>query len=855
MSINPFLSFTAMTNDVYCIWKCNNALFSTSFDSVDLFDALHNLDDAKEKKKKMEKIGHGLSISPVNRSNEDFLLIEAIAIVKYFHSQQGRLLQVDMHQFNAQYPEFENMNAHEKQELLEYHNVMTAATQIIPAKWNYNHLIDLTARICEGAKREDGSIVRYVTGSGAKESTKHRILIYERVGGVTKKKRPPRHFDVLMGILRQRSDPSNSKPLQHEPSDSSTSSAIAKAHMDVPIRESSYTACPVNNLVVNTQASQNELGLTIQTKSLSKTSLDRSPSDIIRSASITSTKAAELDNVPLFDYMHDDQSFTFLDTPSMQGFSLSQHSTYTPSGDTRHHISITENVLNDQTQDMNAEQHAHHATVFPPPIKSEGPSAGTSLSSSAPTSIPPSNAPLLAHASSVSSNVSSSSDGSESSTKNKRGKKRKAEAEVSDPALGKPPTRAEKERYDIIVSKLSNFSFQKEAGNKHFIKDVLQPKLKELDILVKHISDPKDGTNKLKSFATSLGVEPLSRFNDQFLIVEAAMILLLSSRQDRQYLVIDEDAFLKDFPEFTSSNEVATLLKYRNMMAAALEIIPAKWNSNHLLDVITRIVEGKEQKYITGGGATKQTKRRLDIYLKLGAIEKKVKFYNTALDYLNAGQPIIATESSSAAGDRGKSKSKSKKKKGKSSSSSSKGGGYGHDHHDEVLSQFQQAMDAPSLKLKVKEESYPHPSIPDITVNTKEYSDDLSLISCKATTVSREGTDAMSGAPYSFELARGVSISSTGGFEIFDNFDILADDDGGVNYSGNEEVTDMLHDCGVEGVQLHRSTSGNHEGVMRTISLTRHVSGEHALPDLHGNFIDVSSITRENSLQLRMPSL
>ena len=81
----------------------------------------------------------------------------------------------------------------------------------------------------------------------------------------------------------------------------------------------------------------------------------------------------------------------------------------------------------------------------------------------------------------------------------------------------------------------------------------------------------------------------------------------------------------------------------------------------------------------------------------------------------------------------------------------------------------------------------------------------------------------------------------------------MADDDGGVNYSGNEEVTDMLHDCGVEGVQLHRSTSGNHEGVMRTISLTRHVSGEHALPDLHGNFIDVSSITRENSL--RMPSL
>ena len=63
MSINPFLSFTAITNDVYCMWKCNNAFFSTSFDSVDSFDALHVLDDVKEKRKKMEKIGHALSIT------------------------------------------------------------------------------------------------------------------------------------------------------------------------------------------------------------------------------------------------------------------------------------------------------------------------------------------------------------------------------------------------------------------------------------------------------------------------------------------------------------------------------------------------------------------------------------------------------------------------------------------------------------------------------------------------------------------------------------------------------------------------------------------------------------------------
>lgn len=848
----------------------------------EMFATLDELSVPKDKKKALEKIGAAFSISPLNRNNEDFLLVEAIAILKLFHSKKGKSLQINMKDFLEDYPEFTTLDDEaDKIELLEYRNVMSAATQIIPALWNYNHLIDLTARICEGAIRPDGSVVRYVTGSGAKESTKHRVLIYERVGGVSKKARPPRSFDVLMDILRQRSDPINSKPaeLTHESSDSTV--AIDKGKMEVPIRENSYTgpvretsytACPVNNLVVNTQASQNELGLTIQTKSLSKTQLDRSSSDILRSASMTSITPADYDSLGVFDFNNDDQCLSFLDTPLMQGFMMNHESTFTPSGLSRHHVSITQNVSDngDGAQPLPQEvaQHVHHAAVFPPPIKSEFPSGGGISSSSSmpsPSNLPPSSIPtttLAPDISAVSAVSTSSSDGG-STTKSKRGRKRKADTAVEsiiDPALDRPLTQEDNERYEIITSKLSTFSFDKNGHsqdkgknpipNRDFIKKILLPKLRELEVSVKNIIDPRDGTKVLKTFATSLGVDPISRFNDHFLIVEGAAILLLSSRQDRQHLMIGEEEFLSTFPTFANSGELSTLLKYRNMMAAALEIIPAKWNSNHLLDIITRIVEGKETKHITGGGATKQTRRRLDIYLNLGAVEKKVKFYSSALDFLKEGNLVTNKAKSNEKGGKS-SKTKATKKRSKRDDFDEVDGN--DDSHLELLSQFKHTMDVPSLNLQKKEQTYVHPSLPDVTVNTKEFTDDHSMITCKATTVSREGTDAVTGAPFTLELARGVSISSN--YELFNDFDIMADQDN-FNNDGSDGVTDMLQDSGIEGIQLHRSTSGSHEGICRTISLTRHVSGEHVIADSHGNFIDVAELTRENSASLlRMPSL
>jgi hypothetical protein len=49
-------------------------------------------------------------------------------------------------------------------------------------------------------------------------------------------------------------------------------------------------------------------------------------------------------------------------------------------------------------------------------------------------------------------------------------------------------------------------------------------------------------------------------------------------------------------------------------MVLATQIIPAKGNKQHLLDLVTRIVEGKGVEYKTGGGQSKDTAKRVFIY-------------------------------------------------------------------------------------------------------------------------------------------------------------------------------------------------------------------------------------------------
>ena len=112
---------------------------------------------------------------------------------------------------------------------------------------------------------------------------------------------------------------------------------------------------------------------------------------------------------------------------------------------------------------------------------------------------------------------------------------------------------------------------------------------------------------------------------DEFLFLEACLIIMLEGRPDKQHLKVDMHQFLATFPDFYDSSigdvERSALLHYRNMMMYALEVVPAVNNNGHLLDLVTRLAEGKSVRHIPGGGATLKTKNRIDIYLKVGDIK------------------------------------------------------------------------------------------------------------------------------------------------------------------------------------------------------------------------------------------
>lgn len=75
------------------------------------------------------------------------------------------------------------------------------------------------------------------------------------------------------------------------------------------------------------------------------------------------------------------------------------------------------------------------------------------------------------------------------------------------------------------------------------------------------------------------------------------------------------EQLLEKYPQFRDEDdrEKELLLRFRNMMALALTIIPAANNKEKLMDIVGRL-EGAGRRYITGGGATQSTKRRAEIF-------------------------------------------------------------------------------------------------------------------------------------------------------------------------------------------------------------------------------------------------
>jgi hypothetical protein len=149
----------------------------------------------------------------------------------------------------------------------------------------------------------------------------------------------------------------------------------------------------------------------------------------------------------------------------------------------------------------------------------------------------------------------------------------------------------------------------------------------------------------------SLGKLPTH--HDFRLIHEAAFIMLfaqLTNAADVQngvYITYAE--FFRKYPEFTRERdtridaaEQESLLKFRNTMALCQILISAHHHKNHLMDLVTRLAEGKDVRYIVGSGQSDKTSRRVLIYRREGDVPLISKAYFSGSD--NTSRPATLCE-------------------------------------------------------------------------------------------------------------------------------------------------------------------------------------------------------------------
>lgn len=88
------------------------------------------------------------------------------------------------------------------------------------------------------------------------------------------------------------------------------------------------------------------------------------------------------------------------------------------------------------------------------------------------------------------------------------------------------------------------------------------------------------------------------------------------------------DTLLQNYPHFREANlsqeELHYLLKFRNMMRIALEVVPAKDNKTTLMKVAAKL-EGSGKEYVTGGGQKADVIRRVQIYEHEGEIRAQAR--------------------------------------------------------------------------------------------------------------------------------------------------------------------------------------------------------------------------------------
>eukprot|EP00602_Paraphysomonas_sp_CaronLab_P005970 CAMPEP_0185035384 /NCGR_PEP_ID=MMETSP1103-20130426/26616_1 /TAXON_ID=36769 /ORGANISM="Paraphysomonas bandaiensis, Strain Caron Lab Isolate" /LENGTH=485 /DNA_ID=CAMNT_0027572427 /DNA_START=232 /DNA_END=1689 /DNA_ORIENTATION=- len=130
--------------------------------------------------------------------------------------------------------------------------------------------------------------------------------------------------------------------------------------------------------------------------------------------------------------------------------------------------------------------------------------------------------------------------------------------------------------------------------------------------------------------ARSLGIDTpsMEKADERRLCFEAALVMVLSYRPEAaeiKYSSVSE--LCESYPEFLDVDHIeqVKLLNFRNFMAISLLLLPPNHNRSHLMDVVTRITEGRNVKYVTGSGAAVTTRRRVLIYQREGGVVPTVR--------------------------------------------------------------------------------------------------------------------------------------------------------------------------------------------------------------------------------------
>jgi hypothetical protein len=180
--------------------------------------------------------------------------------------------------------------------------------------------------------------------------------------------------------------------------------------------------------------------------------------------------------------------------------------------------------------------------------------------------------------------------------------------------------------YKVIYDTLTQHAFGKEVYGDEVLLEHLRSSIPQMHAALQ-LRQANDISNNiaLDMCFRLLGEKKMKPNDQRRLCFEAALVLLHypTVHQSGQLMETPEELFVK-YPEFVSPSvddkEAHSLVKFRNFMYVAVQLIQPQNHKNHLLDLVTRLSEGRGVKYITGSGETMATSRRVKIYRKEGCV-------------------------------------------------------------------------------------------------------------------------------------------------------------------------------------------------------------------------------------------